>query len=412
MEPASPSNKDLHPANGSILPHLLLIAAQILILGGPRRLPGRRFITVSSILTLAVISQCNRFTNDPALANIFALAWPHWLSALEKVVFASPEGPEADLWRIDKPKEPLAWSALSWHKIKWAAALLLNLRGIRWSFQVKNVPQVPGLDRMTRVRFLLWRLSELVVVVLMADLVSQMAVRFFYTDRVTGEAGALDSKYIDLRDNRWAWSFVKALTFGLGPYFFINMQYLTVSILAVVTGISQPVDWPPLFGKLKYATTVRDFWGTFWHQMLRSSLSKITGAVVDFLGIRRGTNASSYTQLWLAFTISGVMHAASQLLMPRPVNIEPKDIAIGIFLFFPWQAAMITLEDFVIWLWKRRFGPENPTWAPLVGYLWVMLTFWISLPFPGNSMARLKMGEVPPLPFTVFGPMVRMLPLP
>jgi hypothetical protein len=93
---------------------------------------------------------------------------------------------------------------------------------------------------MTRVRFLLWRLSELVVVVLMADLVSQMAVRFFYTDRVTGEAGTLDSKYIDLRDSRWAWSFVKALTFGLGPYFFINMQYLAVSILAVVTGVSQP----------------------------------------------------------------------------------------------------------------------------------------------------------------------------
>ncbi|KAE8163403.1 pyridoxal phosphate-dependent transferase [Aspergillus tamarii] len=402
-------NWDLYPTNGSITPHLLLVCAQILFLSGPQ-FHGRRILAMTTILSLATIAQYNRFTNNPGVANLFALAWPHWLSAIEKIVFASPGGPEADLWRVDRvPHEAMTWPVFGWRKIKWAITLLLNLRGIRWSFQAKNIPRMP--ERMTRARFLRWRLGELIWVLLMADLVSQMTLRFFFTDAV-GAVGNVDSKYITIRDARWGWSFLKALTFGLGPYFFINMQYLVVSILAVAAGISRPEDWPPLFGKLKAATTVRNFWGTFWHQMLRKSLSTITGAFVDAVGIRRGTNASSYTQLWLAFTISGMMHALSQLLMPRPGNVTASEIAVGIFLFFPWQAFVITIEDFIIWLWKQRYASYQPRWAPLVGYLWVMVTFWIALPWPGNSLCHLKMGEVPPLPFTVVAPLVQMIPIP
>ncbi|KAK2874944.1 hypothetical protein FQN49_001918 [Arthroderma sp. PD_2] len=444
------SNKDLHPANGSIIPHLLLIAAQILLLAGPRLLPGRRALAAMTILTLAVVAQCNRFTNNPGLANLFALAWPHWLSALEKIVFASPGGPEADLWRVDRvAREAVAWPTLGWRKIKWAVTLLLNLRGIRWSYQVKNVPPVPGLDRMSRGRFLLWRLVELVLVVLMADLVSQMGLRFFYTD-AAGVVGALDSKYLSIRDHRLGWSFLKALTFGLGPYYFINMQYLVVSIVAVATGISRPsvsINFQNKRDRIVKNETNQNGIGlatTFWkiershhnakllgnilasnaaqsvyptplcvnNWLIMQSLSTITGAFVDAVGVRRGTNTSSYTQLWLAFTISGVMHALSQLLMPRPANITPSEIVIGIFLFFPCQAAMITIEDFVIWLWKKYFGMQTPRWAPVLGYLWVVCALWFALPFAGDSMVHLKMGEVPPLPFTLAAPFVRMIPIP
>ncbi|EFE29743.1 aminotransferase GliI [Trichophyton benhamiae CBS 112371] len=388
METVIGQQEHLHPANGSIIPHLLLLAAQLLILAGPRQLPGRRIVAATVILTLAVVAQCNRFTNNPGLANLFALAWPHWLSALEKTVFASPGGPENDLWRIDRAtREAIAWPALGWRKIKWAVTILLNLRGIRWSYQVKNVPPVAGLDRMSRVRFLIWRLTEFALVILMADLVSQMGRRLFFSN-AAGVVGTLDSKYITVSDHRLGWSFLKALTFGLGPYYFINMQYLVVSIVAVALGISRP------------------------SLTSQKSLSTITGAFVDAVGIHRGTNASSYTQLWLAFTISGVMHALSQLLMPRPANITPGEIVIGIFLFFPCQAAMITAEDFVIWLWKKRLGLQTPLWAPAVGYVWVVCALWFSLPFAGDAMVRLKMGEVSPLPFTLAAPLVRMIPVP
>ncbi|GMG23940.1 unnamed protein product [Aspergillus oryzae var. brunneus] len=300
---------------------------------------GRRTLAATTILSLAAIAQYNRFTNNPGVANLFALAWPHWLSAVEKIVFASPGGPEADLWRVDRvPREAMSWPVFGWRKVKWAVTLLLNLRGIRWSFQVKNVPKMP--ERMTRGQFLRWRLGELVWVLLMTDLVSQMMLRFFFTD-AAGAVGNLDSKYITIRDARWGWSLLKALTFGLGPYFFINMQYLVVSILAVAMGISRP-----------------------------------------------------------------------ELLMPRPGNVTTSEIAVGIFLFFPWQALVVTTEDFVIWLWKQWYGSYQPRWAPVVGYLWVIVTFWIALPWPGDSLCHLKMGEVPPLPFTVVAPLVQMIPVP
>jgi hypothetical protein len=238
------SNKLLHPVTGTIFPHLLLIGAQLFFVGGPRYLPYRRALATAAILALAVTAQFHRFTHDPGLANFAALAWPHWLSAIVHILFASPGGPEADLWRTaHKPGEASAWPAFSLRKLKWALVLLLNLRGVRWSFQVKNLPKVAGLDRMTRRQFLQWRLAELGVVLLMADFVSQMAVRLFYTD-VRGHVGELDSKIITIRDSRLAWGFIKAVAFGLGPYFFINMQYLMVSIVGVLIGVTQPaVRW-------------------------------------------------------------------------------------------------------------------------------------------------------------------------
>ena len=73
---------------------------------------------------------------------------------------------------------------------------------------------------------------------------------------------------------------------------------------------------------------------------------------------------------------------------------------------------MITAEDFVIWLWKKRLGLQTPRWAPAVGYVWVVCALWFSLPFAGDAMVRLKMGEVSPLPFTLAAPLVRMIPVP
>lgn len=105
-----------------------------------------------------------------------------------------------------------------------------------------------------------------------------------------------------------------------------------------------------------------------------------------FLKFPRGTNRSSYTQLYVAFLLSAVLHLAGEYMYE-------KRIVYRSFKFFLLQAVAITFEDFVVYLAKRlllRWGTKlNPgnaeeSWAEavvrVVGYCWVTLWFCWVLP--------------------------------
>ena len=137
-------------------------------------------------------------------------------------------------------------------------------------------------------------------------------------------------------------------------------------------------------------------------------INGLTGAAVDFAGIRRSTNLSSYTQLWLGFGVSGVMHALSMRMFPSPTNISLAEKTIGMLQFFTWQAVAISLEDFVLWNW-REFGGKAEgmrLFRSATGYLWVTLSFWYSIPFAADVMLRVRAIETSPLPFEIFGPLL------
>ena len=153
-----------------------------------------------------------------------------------------------------------------------------------------------------------------------------------------------------------------------------------------------------------------DFPLTLFIQVLNSW----TGAFVDYFGIKRGTNLSSYTQLWLAFLLSGCMHANSMLGLPAPFNITRSERTVGMVQFFLFQAAAITFEDFVQWGWKR-LGGKTENAGPLlrtVGYVWVVGCFWYSMHFAANVMLRMRLMEESFLPFTLVGAWVQKLPIP
>ena len=101
---------------------------------------------------------------------------------------------------------------------------------------------------------------------------------------------------------------------------------------------------------------------------------------------RRGTNRSSYTQLYVAFFLSGLFHCAGDFLLT-------KGVAYPAIKFFPLQAVAITFEDSIIYIAKgllRRGGIElkpgkaDGSWAGavvrVIGYCWVTLWFCLVLP--------------------------------
>ncbi|KAF2972983.1 hypothetical protein GQX73_g506 [Xylaria multiplex] len=232
------------------------------------------------------------FTNDVGVAQPFTIAWSYYLATLAKLLFSGPGGPETRFWRLNStPQEATRYRAFSWRKIRWAFALIANQRGVRWNHEVKNVhpPEARG----------------------------------------------------------------KAHFLALQAWKIGNLQYAQLSFISVALGLSRPEDWPPPFGAITDVTTVRQFWGKYWHQQLRHMLTSYTDAFIDTVGIPRGTNWSSYTTLYLAFIFSGMFHALSQRQMPCPVDVTDSERVTGFFLFFVWQAAAITFEDFTQWCWKR-----------------------------------------------------------
>jgi len=134
---------------------------------------------------------------------------------------------------------------------------------------------------------------------------------------------------------------------------------------------------------------------------------------VKFLGIRKGTSLSAYTQLYVVFFISGIFHTASILLMPYPTNITFYQRTMGIMSYFMWQAIAITIEDLMQWWWKTTFGSPktNNIFINTLGYIWVVCSFWVSLPWAGDVMIKIRMGETSPFPFTFFKPLVNYIPL-
>ncbi|KAF2789624.1 hypothetical protein K505DRAFT_410225 [Melanomma pulvis-pyrius CBS 109.77] len=392
--------------DSSIVPHILLWLVQIIALSSPP-FTGRR--ATFSVLIIALGVYCNvkpHFTNNFDLAQPFSIAWSFYTAVLAKLLFSGP--PEDNFWRIDEPaREARAYTGFGWKRFRWTTALIFNHRGIRWNYQVKNVPLLP---KTSKSRFLASQLAKSVGCFCMADLLYYIHQRVNFTTS-DGRVGQLDSKYLTLRQDNWRWSVIKTFSLAGLPYFALNMQFAQGGFLSVLFGISKPEDWPPPFGSIDDMRTVRSFWGAFWHQQLRHMLSSYTDAFANILRIRRGTNLSSYAKLYLAFFISGAFHALGQLHLPRPANITAEECSMGFLHFFIWQAFAITIEDFVKWLWQiAGWSTEG---VRIIGYAWVFFSMWWSFPLAGDTVLKLRIGAGSFAPFPLMKPLVNaLIPLP
>ena len=121
--------------------------------------------------------------------------------------------------------------------------------------------------------------------------------------------------------------------------------------------------------------------------------------VANKLKLPRGSNRSSYTQLYVAFFLSGILHFSGDFMLERRIVYRS-------FKFFLLQAVAITFEDFVIYIAKRLLrlgefelkpGRVDESWAEMVvrvvGYCWVTLWFCLTLPVWVDELNSLGVGS-------------------
>jgi hypothetical protein len=131
-----------------------------------------------------------------------------------------------------------------------------------------------------------------------------------------------------------------------------------------------------------------------WHiynTMLKSRffllqfVTSIGKSVARGLGFQSGSWRSSYTQVYVAFLVSALLHVTG-------------DAAVGMqyfgssFWFFIAQAVAITAEDAVIGIARRATIKMPASLAHAIGYIWVFIWFSLSCPWFLNWQVAAGLG--------------------
>ncbi|MCJ1464148.1 hypothetical protein MMC07_002761 [Pseudocyphellaria aurata] len=192
------------------------------------------------------------------------------------------------------------------------------------------------------------------------------------------------------------------LGFWFGAYVFLNGLMSCGDFFAVALGIDDVRTSRPNFDSISEAYSIRQFWGSVWHQQLRKPLSAFSDVIVfKILRLRKGALVTRYLHLSLVFFFSGVLHEVLHVAqaVPRPYGVE--------LHFYMTQAVGIMLEDIVQAMYRsirgiQRGTPPTPT-TRLVGYIWLAL--FLSWSSPVWVYIRLRTATTDPsqqlLPFSL-----------
>ena len=94
----------------------------------------------------------------------------------------------------------------------------------------------------------------------------------------------------------WAWQ----------SYSSFETLHIMVSWCFVSIGYDSPEEWPPLFGNVSEATSLRRFWANFWHQMIVPTYRSYGDAFAGYLGLKPDSQASKTVIAVAVFGISGL----------------------------------------------------------------------------------------------------------
>lgn len=105
---------------------------------------------------------------------------------------------------------------------------------------------------------------------------------------------------------------VFAVLWAAPTYVMIDAAHAALSLLfVVVLRADRPEEWPPVYGDIREAYTLRGFWGKFWHRLVVPSYSNIGKLVCRCLGVYPRSLLYKLIVACTIFVLSGGAHAAT-----------------------------------------------------------------------------------------------------
>lgn len=234
-----------------------------------------------------------------------------------------------------------------------ALDLFYNLRGIGWSWssglkvppETRNSSSTPA--------FLLSTLRSFLTHLVLFDFSLYLVQSFGFspldpTQAVTGTSIFLPS-LPPLQ--RYLRSSVISIVSALVVYYAIHLIYNLLTMIAVSLFAHIPEQWPPLFLKPWFTTSLNEFWACRWHQLFRHNFISFGGVPGFFLFGRLGAVMG-------AFLVSGVLHYFGLWGMGRGsdfLSVAGFFLMMGVGTLLEFAFKSVTghrVGGFLGWLWS------------------------------------------------------------
>lgn len=229
--------------------------------------------------------------------------------------------------------------------------LCYNLRGIGWNWSERTHIRSPTFKIESRLIFAGLSFGRSFLYMTIGDAMD-LCVRAFAPQGSTAWS-IFDPSLPPTR--RYLQSTIITILVGFGGISVLEMVYSFSAATCVVLLQQHPSEWPPLFDKPWFATSLTTFWGRNWHQLFRDCFVGCGYKPLEGIFGRYAVIG--------AFLVSGVLHNVGMRGMGR-------GDALYIVGYFAMQGVGVALEK----LWKRLTGRQVD--GPL-GCLWVWV--WQSL---------------------------------
>lgn len=155
-----------------------------------------------------------------------------------------------------------------------------------------------------------------------------------------------------------------------------TINHEAVSIVFVGGGVDQPEEWPPVFGSLSEAYTLKRFWGKFWHRLTQRTLLGLAKSITTHALRLSPGFLHRVVSGFLVFVLSGLCHAAVTYSVGFRCGWG-LDVA-----WFMLNFVAIATEQVFLYLVTplvRRI-PQLSKFGWIMGYMWVFLFFFWGLP--------------------------------
>ncbi|PGH29920.1 hypothetical protein GX50_07328 [[Emmonsia] crescens] len=316
------------------------------------------------------------------------------------------------------------------HRLAWVWDLTLNMRGAGWNWRISTIPVLPKsisshLDRSSH------EVNKPEIVNL-GD--TKSAAKSALFQMILSYIG-LDALKVIMMLDPYFWGIVSSPppspldsfgTFGkittqtyrlllsvMGVVYAVECAASTMSLLSLSislwapfarTWTSVPIEAPWLYPKLfgSCLSSILDhgligFWSKWWHQIFRFNFLQPSNWIYTHLPHRlQKPFVRQFLQLYIAFGLSGLLHAAGSYTQLAPTTPFP-----NLFLFFFLQAPAIMFQDLV----ARHIIPLLPFRPPRwlrrsTNFIFVVAWAFLIGPLGADDFAKGGIWLVEPVPLS------------
>ncbi|KAF4830797.1 Acetyltransferase TRI7 [Colletotrichum tropicale] len=283
------------------------------------------------------------------------------------------------------------------HKLRGVIGLMFNLRGIGTPWQISRINPAPqSLDKHTengKLRKGPWVARQLQIIFwqyLFLDFTYLSSLDTSPEDAEKLFGPGKEFLYINANAEQWGARVAVGLISWLAPArVTMDIVYRVLSVVSVLGGMASPEDWPPLFGSIWDAYTIRAFWSNYICR--------------DLLRLLRPSRLERYLNIALVFMGSGLVHVMLDTFCWEP-SLKAPTLA-----FFGSFAVAIMIEDGVQEVWRRFAGVEDSKKVRLlhkiVGYFWVSTWLTVTSPWYLYHAVRQPVDVKWLVPFSILGMM-------